>query len=147
VHQQSGTFASPYSFRTSLSFLLPSRNTFICQYSPQGFWTMSTIEFKRTLVGPLTTNFIPPDDCVTPFEYASFGGGLELGIYGENCASERSCLPGTGTDPATYTTGGYYSPGLNCPEGWETATTIDSRIPELQSQLLPDESAALCCPR
>jgi hypothetical protein len=101
----------------------------------------------RTVIGPLTTTFTPPTECATPFDLALPATKLGLGLFYWDCNSKRSCFPGRGRSLATNVPGGFYSPGLYCPEGWETAATIDSRTPKLYSSLLPGETAAICCPR
>jgi len=147
----------PPSFRRVLvppTFLHPSQSTPSVDVDLRVCWTMSVTTVtmsvttvNRTLIGPLTTTFTPPKDCPTPFNWAFVTEQVDLDYYGVNCVSERSCFPGVGTEPTTFPAGGIFSPGLYCPSGWETAATIDSRLTELQSQLQPDESAVLCCPR
>lgn len=110
---------------------------------------MSTESRTPVLVASLTSTFTPPPECATPFAHSieewsdPFIDPWFLDCY----SSKRSCFPGTGTEPATYTSGGYYSPGLYCPVNWKTITTVESFLGFDDSQLLPEETAIICCPR
>lgn len=109
---------------------------------------------KMTNIGPLTTSFAPAPDC----DYKCFGPSTTAlvdtlcSIYSSDCSSiRRSCVPdGSGS----WVPGGFYSPGMICPNGWTTATTIEYDPSNLENSLLEPatlisdgETADLCCPQ
>lgn len=109
---------------------------------------------EGTKIGPLTTLFAPAPDC----DYKCFGPSTTAlvdtlcSIYSSDCSSiRRSCLPdGSGS----WVPGGFYSPGIICPNGWTTATTIEFDPSHSANSLLhpttligDGEMAALCCPQ
>ncbi|KAB5533452.1 hypothetical protein GE09DRAFT_1250714 [Coniochaeta sp. 2T2.1] len=104
---------------------------------------------SRTVIGPLTTIFTPPQQCSTAYFNETVFGWLE-GLYGfyADCQSTRQCYPGTGTELKTYDLSAFYSPGLYCPKGWNSAPyggwNDDTFDPS--PTLLPGESATFCCP-
>lgn len=93
-----------------------------------GWWTF-------TNYAPLTTTFTPAPSC-TASDRLSLGyinHGYVYLEYGVQCTSDvhyHDCLPTATTTVTTMPTppnekpwvgiGGYYSPGLYCPSGWET---------------------------
>src|SRR4051812_18301289 len=88
--------------------------------------------WPRTLLGPLTTIWTPPDSC--SFVIAScrtctlgwVGQTCDTGINGGNVADNTECWPPRSNPQTTRTNGalygwGFYSPGLVCPSGYATA--------------------------
>ncbi|OIW26299.1 hypothetical protein CONLIGDRAFT_646477 [Coniochaeta ligniaria NRRL 30616] len=98
---------------------------------------------RRTVLGPLTTTFTPPEGCDKCFDHFNLPTGVNCVAYYWDCDSRRPCIPVIG-DVSTIPPG-FYSPGFHCPEGWLTALIIDSQL-DIFLTLLPDETAALCCP-
>ncbi|KAK1828062.1 hypothetical protein QBC39DRAFT_265920, partial [Podospora conica] len=114
----------------------------------------ASAQAKGVNIGPLTTAFAPATDC----DSTCFGPittalvDTLCSIYSSDCSSiRRSCLPdGAGS----WVPGGFYSPGIVCPNGWTTATTIEYDLSSPANSLLEPttllsngETAALCCPQ
>lgn len=98
---------------------------------------------NRPVFGPLTTVFTPSPDCNACYVYTS---DLPCVAYSTNCEGARPCMPDSNWDPS-----GLYSPGVHCPSGWTTATVLSANdsqhiAPDKYNRLLPDETAAFCCP-
>lgn len=96
--------------------------------------TMSTtiVSTSVTETGhiPLTTNFTPPDSCVSDLWLGSTSGKTWMNL---GPISHTECLP------SGWAKTSYYSPGI-CPSGYGIAasgTVIDGSI---------TETAATCCP-
>ncbi|KAK4198772.1 hypothetical protein QBC40DRAFT_204326 [Triangularia verruculosa] len=108
----------------------------------------------RQLIGPLTTVYTPSHNCRFGFVQSGNSDASDLTLdtigyaYGSDCLSVRSCLPSM----PTAVRRDYYSPGIYCPMGWETATKLahgmtDSvRAIAILRALSTDETAAFCCP-
>jgi len=103
----------------------------------------------RSLLGPLTTEFVPPSGCSNCFVPEGFDDDDCL-AYSTDCLGDRACLPGPSSATAWW---GFYSPGISCPSGWTTFTTFsqDERftvgISSIIDLMEPEETAAFCCPR
>ncbi|KAK0673140.1 hypothetical protein QBC41DRAFT_242021 [Cercophora samala] len=108
----------------------------------------------RLLIGALTAVYTPPHNCRFGFVESGNSDASTTTLdtigyaYGSDCLSIRSCLPSM----PTAVRRDYYSPGLYCPMGWETATKLthgmtDSvRAINILRALSTDETAAFCCP-
>ncbi|KAB5533454.1 hypothetical protein GE09DRAFT_361557 [Coniochaeta sp. 2T2.1] len=112
--------------------------------------TISDGDIRRVVIGPLTTTFTPPPECSMCVEDASmkYSYSNDCVAYFRDCTSKRlACLPVNGDQDIIPR--GFYSPGLQCPSGWITAMVVDRGHADMEvfySTLLPDETAALCCP-
>ncbi|KAJ5896244.1 uncharacterized protein N7473_005643 [Penicillium subrubescens] len=94
-----------------------------------GLWTF-------TNYGPLTTTFTPVPSCTGPDarRLGNFNNGQVIINYAVQCTNnigtDDNCWPAPTTTQSPFPTppngrywegiGGYYSPGLYCPKGWET---------------------------
>ncbi|KAL2165830.1 hypothetical protein VTG60DRAFT_3735 [Thermothelomyces hinnuleus] len=84
----------------------------------------------RTILGPLTTVFTPPAPCTYAVGWCST---CDVAWWGQTCAQssvqdDTNCWPTTmdgAPEPsqAALYGRGFYSPGLECPEGYTTACT------------------------
>ncbi|PHH92675.1 hypothetical protein CDD83_6093 [Cordyceps sp. RAO-2017] len=129
---------------------------------------------SRSNLGPLTTAYQPPSRCFDrTFDAASLStlqqGGFDyakaLSMFVTNAASVHElcpsasllrCLPHYRRYSSLKGPGLFFSPGLECPSGWQTVAAVTaSNVPSgylyvdgiVASTLLPDESAHVCCPR
>ncbi|KAB5513173.1 hypothetical protein GE09DRAFT_636398 [Coniochaeta sp. 2T2.1] len=111
--------------------------------------TITDGDIRRVVIGPLTTTFTPPPECSRCFVYSQLDPIflIDCVAYFRDCTSRQACLPVIGDQDVIPP--GFYSPGIQCPSGWITALVIDrghSNMEVFYSTLLPDETAALCCP-
>jgi hypothetical protein len=124
---------------------------------------MSTDQ-ARTILGPLTITYTAPSSCAVGV-WRSFCNNLEW--QAQSCFSSRSgsttnygvedntdCWPPRSSFISTPTPPlygwGFYSPGLVCPNGMESAcsaTGSGSSGWPVQFGLLEQETAVGCCPR
>ena len=97
---------------------------------------------QTTTLPPLTTIFTPPTACETPFAWIdSCYDPIHCDafylpfLYNKSAGSSLVvCLPQTTVFSDGFVDGQYeYSPGLHCPKGMTTATSIGNQY--------------LCCPR
>jgi len=126
----------------------------------------------RTIHGPLTTSFTPPEGCAdlairyfgqsvdhdTPAYLTPTGtGSIELDPYRPNCmvATDKinTCLPYT-----KLPSGDPFSPAFYCPSGWTGGATYypssyivrssdgAATITRTGSSIQPDETRIICCP-
>jgi len=126
----------------------------------------------RSIHGPLTTSFIPPEGCAdlairyfgqsvdhdTPAYLTPTGtGSIELDPYRPNCmvATDKinTCLPYT-----KLPSGDPFSPAFYCPSGWTGGATYypssyilrssngAATITRGGSGVQPDETRIICCP-
>ncbi|RDA84740.1 hypothetical protein CP532_5242 [Ophiocordyceps camponoti-leonardi (nom. inval.)] len=130
---------------------------------------------ERRNLGPLTTLHQAPSRCfdwtLDPNIYSTLAqGGLDiaedLSIFITDTRTVRalcpratmhSCLPrpqGIAADALTGT-GLFFSPGLECPAGWQTAASVTGSMTSrdslfihgiVVSTLLPSENVVVCCP-
>ncbi|KAK3315831.1 hypothetical protein B0H66DRAFT_640777 [Apodospora peruviana] len=115
----------------------------------------ATSTTTRPIIGPLTTEMTMPKDCAKCVydrgdQNIRTKGGIATITWCRpylhpGCNSATTCLP------ASW---GFHSPGLSCPVGWTTATTLSYGMSMDASAeanraldfLEPDETAAFCCP-
>ena len=132
--------------------------------------TAAPIRTSRTIIGPLTTTFTPPAECLTLGAFGTGSGAVSF-YRAEGCSNSRlidatTCWPPASSSlpPSVLNTDanlnglGIYSPGLACPSGYTTACKeqLDSRgsdVPpanasstRFQFPLIPNETAVGCCP-
>lgn len=122
----------------------------------------------RYNIGPLTTTYTPPSECqrctlaTDQIGTGQFYSICEAYISELPCHSQKwtlsPCLPQV-TNISSQIFGelaAFYSPGLACPSGWETAATVTSGAQGANyglvngigiETLLPNETAAVCCPK
>ncbi len=110
---------------------------------------------ERVILGPLTTVFKPPGPCTVAVAACAT---CNVAFQGQTCGPTRvhddqACWPTTTTgapDPGETLTGwGFYSPGLNCPEGYASAcTAIEGKTTgwKLQFPIEAQETFVGCCP-
>ncbi|RCI12864.1 hypothetical protein L249_0560 [Ophiocordyceps polyrhachis-furcata BCC 54312] len=148
--------------------------TLIMAHSPAITTRFSTGTEDRRNLGPLTTQHHAPSRCfdwtLDPNIYSTLAqGGLDiaedLSIFVTDrrtvqaiCprATMHSCLPRpAGMAAAPTGTGLFFSPGLECPAGWQTAASVTGSMTSrnsifihgiVVSTLLPGENVVVCCP-
>ncbi|KAK5989316.1 hypothetical protein PT974_10831 [Cladobotryum mycophilum] len=122
----------------------------------------STASSTRAILGPLTTVFNPPDYCKQCFIDPLSGTGSEIGIcslYKSRgmCTSQTlaECLPSATNYYDLLPSSAFYSPGLECPSGWQTMAFVSSLLNYNYvsptngvnpNTLLQGETAIICCP-
>ncbi|KAL2267346.1 hypothetical protein VTJ83DRAFT_4623 [Remersonia thermophila] len=109
---------------------------------------------ERFIIGDLTTVFTPPEYCTTAI---GLGRKNNVAWWGQTCSSKgprdhTGCWP-PGTEGAnfapSFSGGGFYSPGLNCPAGYRTAcTAVEGGKSQwrVQFKMEPGETFVGCCP-
>ncbi|KAL2177771.1 uncharacterized protein P884DRAFT_306846 [Thermothelomyces heterothallicus CBS 202.75] len=117
---------------------------------------MAFTDHDRTILGRLTTVFTPPAPCTYAVGWCST---CDVAWWGQTCAQssvqdDTNCWPTT-TDGAPEPSQaalygwGFYSPGLECPEGHTTACTAiagESSQWKVQFLMEAEETFAGCCP-
>ena len=107
----------------------------------------------RSLLGPLTTQFVPPSGCGNCYVPEGDTDAIACTAFTSDCANNQHCLPGS-KPPTNWW--GFYSPGLSCPSGWLTQPNTMSygmksqnmvEISWMVELMTADETAVICCPR
>ncbi|KAF4464734.1 hypothetical protein FALBO_8421, partial [Fusarium albosuccineum] len=115
---------------------------------------------RRMNLGPLTTRFAYPDRCTAPVIGCST---CDLAWQAQTCGDNPANSQGVQDDPDCWPPrskadmdGGYalngwgfYSPGLECPEGYEPACSATGTATgdfNFQYSINDDETAIGCCP-
>ena len=118
----------------------------------------STPAPTRTILGPLTTTFVPSPVC-TLLGLNVFDSTIGNLFQGQGCTTDytlvdtESCWPSAtvkAPSPPPFDGWGAYSPGLYCPTGNTpacSATFGASKGFDFQQPLTAGETAAGCCPR
>ncbi|KAK1759873.1 hypothetical protein QBC47DRAFT_398674 [Echria macrotheca] len=109
--------------------------------------------------GPLTTLFVPAtycwNTCWVPGDTSSVKYRSVCTVYDGLCYPTGGCMPTaeSASPYATWSYGGYFSPGLVCPHAWTTIASFTSGMSEdgsgaqdIVSRLSDGETAAYCCP-
>ncbi|KAK1829528.1 hypothetical protein QBC39DRAFT_262909 [Podospora conica] len=117
-----------------------------------------------TILGALTTTFIPPPACTAAigiFDGGFLGLGksaLNIAHLGQTCSrgegrEATTCWPSTSKGAPSKSAPGWgiYSPGIECPAGYVTACSAvggrDAKADwSMQFRLGADETAVGCCP-
>lgn len=129
--------------------------------------TMSNILVNQapTILGALTTTFIPPPECTAAIGVLSTGflglgkSALNIANLGQTCSKGEgkeatTCWPPTSSGAPSKSAPGWgiYSPGIECPSGYVTAcSAVGGRDGKagwnMQFRLGAEETAVGCCPR
>ncbi|KAK0666807.1 hypothetical protein QBC41DRAFT_255490 [Cercophora samala] len=107
----------------------------------------------RKILGDLTTTFTAPEPCWTPAHHPE----INVGWLGQTCGpmgiqDNAACWPPTTTGaPRTNSAffgWGFYSPGLECPAGYQSACTASATSQgwRVQFKMEPEETFVGCCP-
>ena len=115
--------------------------------------TTSQADFTRKDIGPLTTLFLPDDECRSCHVYSVKRYVLGCSDYiPTSCDGyyPEGCLPDS-TTPATGSLDvGFYSPGRMCPGYWTEVGAFtqarDSTDPFFGIPLRNYETGVVCCP-
>ncbi|KPM45204.1 hypothetical protein AK830_g1329 [Neonectria ditissima] len=117
---------------------------------------------SRSNLGPLTTVFKYPDscavavqectDCATAWQGQSCG---DNSFNTQGVLDNPNCWPSRDDDDAPYTYAallgwGFYSPGLECPDGYATSCVATGSVDggfNFQFSVLESETAIGCCPK
>jgi hypothetical protein len=137
------------------------------KWETQQVITMANILVNQapTILGALTTTFIPPPACTAAIGVLD-GGILGLGKtalniahLGQTCSrgegkEATTCWPPTSSGAPSKSAPGWgiYSPGVECPSGYVTACSAvggrDGKADwNMQFRLGAEETAVGCCPR
>ena len=117
---------------------------------------MARVNQDRTILGPLTTFFTPPEFCMV---HATGTVGLPI-FLGQTCGptgvqDEARCWPTAKPNVAKlppFNGWGFYSPGLRCPAGYTTACRASANVAATITQaprqfaMEAGETAIGCCP-
>ncbi|KAK4221508.1 hypothetical protein QBC38DRAFT_461412 [Podospora fimiseda] len=131
----------------------------------------SSLSDPRLNLGPLTTVFTAPQVCEQCINVGTMVGTdtfttiaciISCSYPRDGCSEDVPpdiCLPNNPVisaivDAKNRERFGFYSPGLQCPDGWDTATVLSHGIYNLPGDihqavlgtLQSDETAAVCCP-
>ncbi|KAK0726512.1 hypothetical protein B0T21DRAFT_336883 [Apiosordaria backusii] len=108
---------------------------------------------QRKVLGDLTTTFTPPPSCQTPAAVSNFN----IVWRGQTCAptamqDNPDCWPprtaGAPKANSAFYGWGFYSPGLECPQGYTSACTASATSQgwRVQFKMEPEETFVGCCP-
>ncbi|KAK0629271.1 hypothetical protein B0T17DRAFT_505853 [Bombardia bombarda] len=105
----------------------------------------------RSIIGPLTSTFTPPSACAKCIvsQHPDTIWAAHCSAYQADCLDNWQCLP----ESWKFDGRAFYSPGLYCPDGWQTNAVVisgtyvpDIPMSDIVKLLEADETAALCCP-